>query len=87
MSIKKQKEKINNVLNNMKNNIVILYRKFKYRNWTEEYIFDKYNEDVCNLCEAEIIEGSSMTWYFQCEGCCCAKAYEMYMNDRIYNDK
>jgi RNase P subunit RPR2 len=46
---------------------------------TEQQIHDEYQEIICKLCEELIIEGSSISSTFLCEGRFCDRALEMFL--------
>lgn len=50
------------------------------KDWVDEEAewFDEHQEEICDYCEKNIIEGSSNSSTFQCEGRFCTEAYEDY---------
>jgi len=47
---------------------------FKLMKNTEQKWFEEHQEEICDYCETFIIEGSSNSQHFQCEGRYCEKA-------------
>lgn len=41
--------------------------------------FEEHQEDICKLCEDEIIHGMNMTSTFLCEGRFCEDALQRFM--------
>lgn len=40
---------------------------------------DEYQEEICKHCEEYILETSSNSIFFQCEGCSCDEAEQQYI--------
>jgi len=47
----------------------------------EQDYFDEHQEDICDYCEANIIEGSSMSIHYMCEGSHCVEACQKFKDD------
>ena len=45
---------------------------------------EETQERMCELCEAHIIEGNSVTQHFMCEGRFCEDAFELLQDDKDY---
>jgi hypothetical protein len=47
-------------------------------------LFDKYGEEICEMCELYILGCPSNTYHFQCEGSRCEQAHEMFEESDEY---
>jgi hypothetical protein len=41
-----------------------------------EYVFDKYGDEICMLCEEHVLGRSRNSQFFQCEGAYCESALD-----------
>jgi len=50
-----------------------------------QYVIDKHQERMCELCELHILGCSHNTSTYQCEGCRCDSAIDYIMDELIEN--
>lgn len=59
---------------------LLLYKEIDNLN-AENLFFEEIQEQVCVFCEDNILHCSRSSVLFQCEGCSCAEAREMYLEE------
>jgi len=47
----------------------------------KEKIGDKYQEEICELCESQLLGCKSVTSTFICEGRYCEEAFELFLEN------